>query len=157
MSMKGLVLGPGVVRTPSLIAHVIVTVRPRSLVNHRLSAPSPPLRGDEHCWLVWHIVQLSRSPQLRDLIVSESGRSVIIPRRPSVDKVAQSESWTPPCGRTNPSSCLVQDRTSSPQSQVNRGSGRLGRKTPIGARIIPISTLTQNECFRTLGPADRPG
>jgi len=81
--MKGLVLGPGVVRTPSLIAHVIVNLLREQQAITALSAPSPPLREDEHCWLVaspaswrgWHIVQLSRSPQLRiRFLLSQTGR-----------------------------------------------------------------------------------
>jgi hypothetical protein len=45
---EGFGLGPGVVRTPSLIAHVIVTPQPCEGCSRSLaSASSPPLRGDE--------------------------------------------------------------------------------------------------------------
>jgi len=71
---EGFGLGPGVVRTPSLIySFVIVTATRGSLVNHRRCF-TPTLTEECAPLAFWHIVQLSRSPQLRDLMSVESGR-----------------------------------------------------------------------------------
>ena len=86
---EGFGLGPGVVRTPSLICSCDCHRTTRRSQAITAGAPLPPLRRSGHRWLVWHIVQLSRSPQLRDLTsCSVSARSAIIPRPLSKNKTA---------------------------------------------------------------------